>query len=263
MTEMTLVDAFRVYGVTLSVEGVEPEAAVRIAARNAAANRAAAVLLRELITIAKHVCREFRVDREHGNDAVQVVLVRLLEEGLMGTRAEMIGGESGARSFLRKAVRNKLIDILRQQGRWLADGDAEAPSEPTPAGNPELAADVADAHRQLVEEIGPGLASRSSRRAASSLLAGIDALCAIQRGTTTVERIASESGRKRSAVDKQFSRIIESLFVEVDRLATNGAVDATQHRHLRVAVEALRPMRNKMRRPNASDSTSDTGDSNV
>jgi hypothetical protein len=223
-----------------------------------ARNDAARLLFAELKHLAWSTALLQSIGSQERDEAIAVVLVRLVQAGPRGLREGDPCHDEAVRRYLRAALQNAGRDLLRDRQRADApsSGDpAESePAAPSSDASPEVQLDrkraalsLEQAVRDLYDTVLPWIGAHRRRDASERAVASTDQLLGIYRGVTSVEQVlggAAEdpAGRKRArqALYQQYHRTIEALEQAVDALERDGALAPERCRAVRTLVGELR-----------------------
>src|SRR5438552_1014127 len=125
-------------------------------------------------------------------DAAQDVLKKLVCAGPRGARPMDPTTDQGVSQYLRKALTNGAIDLLRRQRRFVP----QPPDHPDPGPAPdevrefaEVQRAVAAARSQLYDEIVPAVAAHMEPAAKDNFLGSLRELSEIAKGSRTFSSV--------------------------------------------------------------------------
>jgi DNA-directed RNA polymerase specialized sigma24 family protein len=237
---MNLVEAFREIG---PVEGDLTAVARR--------RQAATLIFEELQSFAARVWKS--IDEADRRDVASEVLIRLMNNGPRGGRADNPTTDAAVRAYLHVAIKNGLQDVLRRRGHLDRLGDSEPIEDSSPGPDDQAshaeAKGVLDwARYELFEVILPQVASHM--RAGAKLVETVHQLREIHAGRLSINQLIllgegpnlppEEHPRARNRLDQRFSRAFARIHQEIERLERDGAFPPHQIHALRTAMDELR-----------------------
>ena len=236
---MTLLDAFRELA---PADGDDATIARR--------QEAAGVIFRELQLLAGRAWRG--VDPADREDIASIVLIRLVQNGPRGVRAEDPASDDAVIGFLRQAIGNGLRDFWRRRRHLDSPEDFDSfvgGADPAEAAElVEAGHELEAARHQLFEVIVPELALGSRSGAADVETVRQLREIAAERLSVT-ELLEAERGdepdeaatrRARNRLDKRFGRVRKRIHDEINRLRDMGRVTEERARTLKAVLESLR-----------------------
>jgi hypothetical protein len=234
---MTLLEAFRVFGVLIEDPSVDGQRQV-----------AAGVLLQEM----NQLVRGLGFRHELKEDAVHIALCRLMTGGNRSTSALECDSDARARGFLRECLRNVMLDEIRRSKRLspIDPETVESISDPQQSSPEEEAVawqeiDLrASAERELREVLVPLIASRLRISAGRDFVQAVDHMCDLADGkkdfnTVVLEATGHNDSDARTAVHQRHSRARRRLLQIVDEHGNTGSISADRLRAMRWSVSRL------------------------
>lgn len=234
---MTLLDAFRVFGVLIGDPSVDGSRQV-----------AAGVLLKEM----NQLVRGLEFPQELRDDAVPLVLCRLMTGGNLSVSARECDSDVRVRGFLRACLRNVMHDE-RRKTRLLKQVDQETVEAvpDTQQSSPEADAvawqEVAlrtAAERELREVLVPLVASRLRASAGRDFIQAFEHMSDLADGRKAFDAVVLEAtGRSdedaQTAVHQRHSRARRRLLQLIEDQAISGSLSDDRLRVMRWSVRRL------------------------